>query len=144
VERPIIVITGRGRPHELLFLAYPLVTGAAFLLGAPRPSSMGDELGAVWGYVWAVGLLLSGVVGLVGCFWRRDLIRGLLLERAGMLFGAAAALGYATQVYNVNGGRSLFGAGFCVAWAVANMVRAVQISNDLRSLRRATHVQSEQ
>ncbi len=133
-ERPIIVVTGSRRPHELLLLAFSLIAGLAFLLGAPRPASMGDSMGDWFTTLWAFGLLFTGLIGLVGSFWRGSVARGLLLERSAMLLGAGAAMGYAIQVYSTNGGRSLFAAGFCFFWALANVARAVQISNDLRSM----------
>ena len=113
-------------------LWFSLVAGAVFILGAPVPPSMGDTgLVAIWAWL----LLLSGVVGLTGCYSRGNLKRALGLERGGMLLGAGAVIGYAVQVYTINGGRALFSAGFCAGWAIANVVRALQISNDLRKLK---------
>lgn len=132
LPRPILIITGRDRPHLLMTLWFSLLSGAVFVLGAPVPPSMGGSgLVAVWAWL----LLLSGLVGLVGCYTRRNLKRALGLERAGMLIGAGAVIGYAVQVYTVNGNRALFSAGFCAGWVIANVVRALQISNDLRKLR---------
>lgn len=132
LPRPILIITGRNRPHLLMTLWFSLVSGLIFVMGAPVPPSMGDsDLVGVWAWL----LLLSGLVGLVGCYTRRNLKRGLGLERAGMLIGAGAVIGYAVQVYALNGQRALFSAGFCAGWAIANVVRVLQISNDLRKLR---------
>lgn len=132
---PIIIIAGRRRPHELLLLLFSMVAGASMLLGAPRPNSMREEMDTTLVTLWAIGLFLGGLIGLWGCYTRRNLARGLLLERAGELISGAAAFGYAMQVVSVNGGKAGFAAGFCIAWAVANVVRSLQISNDLRSLR---------
>lgn len=137
-SRPIVIIGGRRRPHELLLLLFSLFAGAAFLLGAPRPNSMGDSVGEPLVTLWAVGLFVAGAVGLWGCYTRNNVTRGLLLERAGMLLSAGAVLGYAAQVLSINGERAGFAGGFCIAWAVANVVRSLQISNDLRSLRGVT------
>lgn len=132
LPRPILIITGRDRPHLLMTLWFSLVSGAVFVLGAPVPPSMGDSALVV---IWAWLLLVSGVVGLTGCYTRRNIKRALGLERAGMLVGAGAVIGYAVQVYAVNGQRALFSAGFCAGWAIANVVRTLQISHDLRKLR---------
>lgn len=131
----IVIIGGRRRPHELMLLLFSLVAGAAMLLGAPRPNSMTEEMNTTLVTLWAVGLFLGGLIGIWGCYTRNNLARGLLLERAGELISAGAAFGYAMQVVSINGGRAGFAAGFCIAWAVANVVRSLQISNDLRSLR---------
>ncbi len=134
LPRPILIITGRNRPHLLMTLWFSLVSGLVFVLGAPIPPSMGSsDLVAVWAWL----LLLSGAIGLTGCYTRHNLKRGLGLERAGMLAGAGAVIGYAIQVYMINGNRALFSAGFCAGWAIANVVRALQISNDLRKVRGA-------
>lgn len=134
--RPIIIITGKQRHHEQLLLAFSVVAGVAFLLGAPR-SAVTQQLDEALVNVWAAGLAVSGVVGLAGCFWRNNLGRGLLLERSGMLIGAAAVFGFAVQVYAVAGGRGLFTSGFYLAWALANVARSLQISKDLRDTRGA-------
>lgn len=131
LPHPILIVTGRERPHLLMTLWFSLVSGAVFLLGAPRPPSMGDTWLVT---MWAVLLVTSGSVGLLGCYTRRNIRRALGLERAGMLIGAGAVIGYAVQVYATNGHRALFSAGFCAGWAIANVVRALQISNDLRKL----------
>ena len=132
LPRSVLVITGRHRPHLLMTLWFSLISGAVFLLGAPRPPSMGDTWLVT---MWAALLVTSGVVGLWGCYTRHNIMRALGLERAGMLVGAGAVIGYAVQVYTINGHRALFSAGFCAGWAIANVVRALQISNDLRKLR---------
>lgn len=134
--RPIIIISGKHRHHELLLLAFSVLAGVAFLLGAPR-SAVTQQLDETLVNVWAVGLTVSGVVGLLGCFWRNNLERSLLLERSGLLIGAGAVLGFAMQVYSVAGGRGLFTAGFYLAWALANVARSLQIGKDLRDMRGA-------
>ena len=134
---PIIILTGKRRPHELMLLGFSILSGVAFLLGAPRPASMGSEMGGTWVDLWAASLAISGAVGLLGCYWKDNLRQGLLLERSGMLIGAAAVFGYAMQVYSYNGTKALFAGGFCLAWAFSNVARSLQIGKDLDSLRGA-------
>lgn len=131
----IVIIGGRRRPHELMLLLFSMVAGAFMLLGAPRPNSMSEKMDSRLVTLWAVGLFAGGLIGIWGCYTRNNLKRGLLLERAGEMISAGAAFGYAMQVWSVNGDKAAFAAGFCIAWAVANVVRSLQISNDLRSLR---------
>lgn len=129
--RPVIVVTGKRRPHEVLLFAYSIGAGIALPLRDSLPPSMQG-----WNIPWAVALVLSGVIGLVGCYWRRSLWTGLSLERAGLLFNAACTFCYAVSVFTSYGRSGAFSAGFVTAWAVANVVRSLQIGNDLRSLGR--------
>lgn len=134
-QRPVIVVTGKRRPHELMLLAFSLVVGLLYLTGAlDQPASVSSK--ATWVNAWAAGLALSGAVGLIGCYWQGDLVRSLTLEQAGMLFGAAAALTYTSAAFSYAGTNALFPSGFCLAWAVANVARAVQIGKDLRTARK--------
>jgi hypothetical protein len=135
VERPVVIIVGRHRPHNILLLLYSLTVGLAYLLGLPQPRSVTDNLTAPYLTLWSMGLVLSGGAGLIGSFWRGQVDVGLMLERSAMLTGAASVFGYAWTV-SQTGTSSSFVVGFCLAWGAANLVRAAQISKDLRSLGR--------
>lgn len=132
--RPVLVVAGRHRPHELLFLGLSLVFGLAYTLGSPPPQSVASQMPPWLVHVWAVGLLLSGVVGLVGTLAPIGYGRGLSLELGAMLVGAAALVVTTAAIFNYAGARGLFSVGFCVAWALANVVRAVQIVRDMREV----------
>jgi len=128
VSRPLVVVSGRHRPHELLLLAVSVVTGAAYTIGAPPPTSIA-ALMPTWAlHVWSAGLLLSGVLGLLGALTRRGW--SLALEQAGMLIGAGALVWYVGAVVPF-GWRGLFAGLVSLAWASANVARAVQIQRDL-------------
>lgn len=130
--RPLVVVSGRHRPHEILLLAVSVVTGVAYTIGAPPPTSI-TALMPGWAlHVWSAGLVISGVVGLVGTISRR--VWALQLEQAAMLIGAGALIWYTAAVIPF-GWRSLFAGLISVAWAAANLARAEQIRRDLRSAR---------
>lgn len=135
MSRPLIVLTGRHRPHELALLAVSAVLGAAFLLAAPPPTSVASQMPHPYVVAWATGLMVSGVVGLVGCLARLPSRRGLLLELGGMLIGAGALLTVLVEVFAFAGWRGLFSGGFVAAWIAANLMRVWQIRQDLRQLR---------
>jgi hypothetical protein len=124
--RPIIVVSGRHRPHEILLLAVSLVTGLAYTVGAPPPSSIAALLPGWAVLVWAVGLVISGALGLVALAARAPQV-----EQAAMLLGAAALVWYAAAAGQL-GWRGAFAGVVCAAWAGANVARALQIRADLR------------
>lgn len=134
----VVVVRSRHSPHKLALLGLALLTGVAYLLGAPPPQSLAAQMPTWLVHAWAVGLLLHGAAGFAGVFApRRHLDRGLGVEVGAMLFGAAALLVVAAASFKYAGGAALLGGGLAAAWAVANVWRAAQIRRDLRQLRRA-------
>lgn len=121
---PLVVISGRHRPHEILLLAVQVITGVAYSIGAPPPTSMAALMPAWALLVWAVGLAVSGVLGLAGVVWSPR------VEAAAMLIGAAALIWYAGALVPF-GWRALLAGAISIAWAAANLWRALQIRNDL-------------
>lgn len=123
--RPLVVVSGRHRPHEILLLVVQVITGVAYSIGAPPPQSVAALLPGWALLVWSVGLAVSGVVGLAGVIWSPR------VEAAGMLLGAAALIWYAAALAPF-GWRALLAGAISVAWAGANLWRALQIRQDLR------------
>jgi hypothetical protein len=128
MSRPVVVISGRHRPHQLFLMAVSLVLGTAYTLGAPPPQSLAALLPGWALLTWSVGMLVAGAVGLWGAW------RSLRLEQAGLLLGAAALAWYVAAVAQF-GWRALLPTAICVAWAGANVWRAGQIQKDLRGHR---------
>lgn len=129
MTRPLVVVSGRHRPHEILLLAVSLVTGVAYTIGAPPPASVSALLPAWALHIWSAGLVASGVIGLAGTLSRRWW--SLQVEQAGMLIGAASLIWYTAAVVPF-GWKALLAGLISVAWALANVARAVQIRRDLR------------
>lgn len=132
MTRPLVIVSGRHRPHEILLLAVSLVTGLAYTIGAPPPASVSSLLPGWALHVWSAGLLLSGVIGLTSvasrAYW------ALKIEASAMLIGAAALVWYSAAIATF-GWRGLFAGAITGAWAAANLVRALQIRRDLRLIR---------
>lgn len=127
-----LVRTGRHQPHEVLLLVFSILGGLAFLLGADAPSTLERALPAAVVTTWRWSLLVSGTLGLVGCYWRGYVVTGLLIERGAMLMAAATGLLYIVALFSV-AGLAAVGAGiYTTAYAVACIIRAGQISRDLR------------
>lgn len=132
MSRPVLVISGRHRPHEILLLVVSVVTGAAYTVGAPPPTSVAALLPGWALHVWSLGLAVSGAVGLLGVLTRRGW--SLQFEQAAMLIGAGALVWYAAAVVPF-GWRALLAGAISLAWALANLVRALQIYRDLKGPR---------
>lgn len=129
VRPTVVVLSGRRRPHEVLLLGVGVFSGTALAFGAPPPNSIVALLPHWAVMVWAVGLAIHGVIGLVGIFWRSS--RSLALEQAAMLIGIGALLWYIVAVAQV-GPRGLFAGLIPLGWAVANLIRALEIRHELR------------
>lgn len=131
-----IVVTGRHRPHEVVFLAFSALAGAAFVAGVKPPSSL-EVLVPVWIlWTWFLLLLASGVIGLVS-FTRRDPYQALVLERAAMVGHIAAPAVYGLALLATGAATALFAGAFFAAWAGASAWRLVQVNQGIRALRQA-------
>lgn len=133
-SRPVVIVMGSARPHEVLLLAYSAFAGPTYLFGAPKPGSLEAYMPHWEVLLWATFLGVSGITGLFGCFWRRSREVGMAVELGAMLLGAAATSIYAVAVFTVGGWRTLLAGGVITAWTCANLVRAAQIRRDLRAI----------
>lgn len=130
-----LVLLGGQRPHELLLLVLSVITGVTNLI-APPPGSPMTALPDPMRISWAFGMILSGLAGLLGCLWRWNAERGLLIEQGAMLLGAGMLLIlWAAITALIDWRRGLLSAGTILFWMVANLWRAAQIRADLRRLR---------
>lgn len=130
----IVLASGRRHPHQMFVLALSLLLGVAYLVRVPAPQSLA-AVAPKWVVVlWSVGLVLSGAVGLLGCLWLGQVEVGLGLERGALLLSTAALVLIGSASVAANGSRALFGVGVITAWALANVARCVQITNNLRQI----------
>lgn len=131
-----IVVTGRHRPHEVLFLAFSALVGAAFIVGAKPPGTL-ERLLPDWVlWTWYLLLLASGLIGLVS-FAQGDPYRALVLERAAMFGQTAAPILYGIGLASTGQAAALFGAAFVLTWSAASAWRGWQINQGMRALRQA-------
>lgn len=131
----LVVLSGPLRPHELVFQALAVLTGATYLLGAPPPNSVAALMPEWAVRIWAAGLLASGLLTVVSIAVRRWPDLALRVEQAAMLFGAAALVWVAYAVFAfAPSTRAVLSGGICLAWATANVIRAVQCRRDLRRI----------
>lgn len=131
-----IVVTGRHRPHEVLFLALSALSGCAFVAGVKPPTTL-ERLVPAWVlWTWYLLLLSSGVIGLASLVLA-DTYRALVLEQAAMTGQAAAPLLYGLALVASQNTAAAFAVAFCLTWAGASVWRGRQVRNELRALRQA-------
>lgn len=134
---PVVVIAGRYRPHELCLLALSVYIGVLDLVAPPKGSPV-TLLPAVVQYPALAALVVSGVAGLAGCFWRWNPERGLRVEQGALLLGTGALSILYAAIFSVVGWRiGLTSAPTTAAWMAANLWRAGQIHAELRRLRKS-------
>lgn len=132
--RSVVVATGRRHPHEVFLLVFSVAGGLAFLLGAGPPSSLEELLPRFVLYAWYWALLLGGVLGLLGCYWRHNVELGLALERGGMMLATAAGLLYVAAILSLAWPQGVGAAIYIGSYAVACLVRTLQITRDLHRI----------
>jgi protein-S-isoprenylcysteine O-methyltransferase Ste14 len=134
-SRPVVIVTGRRRPHQIVFLVLAFMLGLAYTLGAPPPQSTAALMPSPIVHTWALGLLAHGAIGLLGVFLPVKRERGLWLELGSMFVGAGALFFVTILVFAYAGWSALFGGTLSLAWGAANLVRAWQIQRDLLTLK---------
>lgn len=126
-------------PYELTFMILSVLAGLGYLTTVPAPSSVAALMPGEVVAAWAWTLLLTGILGLVGCLWRGQLLVSLGLERSALLgqTGALLIIAGATLTAWATGQTAVFpllGLGFMAAWMAANIWRLMQIRAGLRML----------
>jgi hypothetical protein len=130
------VITGRGRPHEVVFLVFSALIGAAFVAGVKPPGTI-EQLMPGWIlWSWYLLLLASGLVGVTALLLRCP-YRALVLERAAMVGQVAAPALYGVALVSYGQAVAVFAGGFCAAWTGASAWRLWQITRELRAVQQA-------
>jgi hypothetical protein len=132
----VLVARRQHSPHQELLLLGSLITGIAYTVGVPPPESIAALLPSWQVHVWAAAMLLSGLAGLMGCYWQRDFVTARKLESGAMELGAGAMIVYSGCLFVYAGERAM-GAGVVFGlWAAANMWRSFQIHQELKEMTR--------
>lgn len=137
MDQPPIVVTSGKTPFEVTILSATAAAGIALTLAGTRPRSVSEAMPTTVQVTWQAALVLTGVAGLVGVYWRGEVATGLGVE-----LGALVGLGTATCMYTIaliaiSGVQAIAAASFVSAIGVASWLRAAEIVRDLRRLARA-------
>ncbi|MEU1240029.1 hypothetical protein ABZ388_06690 [Micromonospora parva] len=133
---PTIVVTGRHRPHEVMFLILSTTVGVAFVAGVKPPTTV-EQLFAPWLlWIWYLLLLGSGVIGLVSIALPNT-YRALVLELAAMYGQIAAPLLYGLALIASGVSAAGFAVAFFLGWSGASAWRGWQVWRAMRALQQA-------
>lgn len=124
----------RGKhPHEVaLLFATAAIGGFGIFAFGRSATSAARELAQPYGQLLYAGMAFSSVVALVGIFWPG--ITGALVERSGLIGVALLCLGQGAAAVYVHGFRALAFSLILAAFAIASMVRFVQIRREIREI----------
>ena len=121
-------------PHEVAIALYSVMVG---IVGLAIPSGISRSIQTIfpdgWAYVFFGLLVAAGAITLIGIFNSR--IEGALMERTGLIVLTWLLIAYAIAVLSTGGQLGFVAVMFPVAYAVANVVRSVQISRDIEAWR---------
>jgi hypothetical protein len=128
---------------ELLIAWLCLGTGLPMALGAPAPMSLQRALPHWLINCWGGTLFLGGLLIVVGIGLRHRhpstarLATGLRVEVAGLMPLAAGSAVFGIVIAAAGGWRGMFAAGTYVMFAVACLLRSVEVRDAERGLRSA-------
>jgi hypothetical protein len=128
VRRGDVLVPLDRNPLETWLLGLCVLSGAQSF--AVRP----DHLPVWAAWAWYGLLVLGGIAGLVGAYWR-DAITGVLIVRAAMIPVGTGAYLWAAALY-WTGGTGVIGAAVIASFGLAAHWRAVQITRHTRSERK--------
>lgn len=134
---PLLVRTGKG-PFEVLVMFGGVLSGAIGLIYPNRASAAILELLGSNAWIWHLTFALACLVSLYGVY-TSQYPEGLYIERAGMVWVATLLFAYGIGVFFVEslGEVRNTSALIVIFVGIAALVRAYQITNDLRKLTNA-------
>lgn len=92
----VVIITPQNRsPWQLYLLFLISISGSALMLGISQ-NSVTDSMGHPYTNIWGFFLTIGGLLSLLGIYWPKDPVTGMLVERTGLV-----ALGGASFIWSV-------------------------------------------
>lgn len=123
-------------PFEIFMLAASAMYGVGGLVvRQARPGSVQETLGHGGTTIWSVCLLVGSLLALMGIAWPRQ-ATGLFLEQFGCFTVGAATFYYGAIVLYTNGPSATFTASVMIAFALACIVRCLQIRRFVKRVQR--------
>lgn len=135
-EKPVLILSARGRPIEVTVLVACLFTGILGLIGQQsRTSTNLDIVLGGFGWIWYVGMIVGGVLSLASIFFKFP--NNLLWERIGLMLLTTFFFGFSFIAITFSGFLGLRSTLFLLFFGVGFLFRVRQITRDLRLLEKA-------
>lgn len=128
-------LPARRHPDQVLVAGMLAVAGLSILFGGPIPGSVSATLPRILVYTWSGSLVLGGVLIVVAALVRSSEI-GLYLELVAHPPMAVTMIVYAASAFLVGGRMATVAAAILTAFALARLVRTVQVAQTLIELRK--------
>lgn len=94
---PMVVILSRtGRSPFQLYLVGLVLVGGLGIVTNTSNNAITQAMGEPYATIWGLFLTLGGILILLGIYWPKDAITGLIIERAGLV-----ALGGASLIWSI-------------------------------------------
>lgn len=143
--RVIVVVSGR-HPWEIAGLCIFAIIGLALVTGAaPPPASVDALLPPTFVMFWEAQLAVGAVTALIAVSLPQRHIRQLelsqVIERTAMMWFGVATLVFPAVLAATGQRPALTAIGYATAYGLGALVRAWQISRDMRKLRRVLRKQ---
>jgi hypothetical protein len=135
--RRLLEIRSGRHPFQVLVVSACPLAAVAVLATGRFPPSLVAALPHPFADLWLALLATSGVITLLGTYWRGDLDNGLLIEGGGMTMLAAMLNIYVAALFVVSGSAAVAAGAFLGALGAAGWWRAWQIGVDVRKVWRA-------
>lgn len=136
MSEPIGHRPARRHPYQVLVAVACCLSGAGILLGGPPPSSVASLVPAALVYLWAVSMVVAGILVLAAAVIR-SAVTALYLEIAGELPLSLSALTFGIAAIVFAGSKGFSGSAILIGFGIAAGVRWFQVSRTLRQTREA-------
>lgn len=95
---PVFIFARNNRsPFQLYLLGLITISGLAILTGI-SDNSITESMGSPYNAIWGTFLTVGGFLCLLGIYWPRNPITGMLIERSGVVALGGASLIWSTLV----------------------------------------------
>lgn len=128
---PLTAVPPSRHPFQVWILFACVLAGAGNLVDSQ--SVINELLPPIIVTIWAICLMASGLLGLIGAFLK-DRILGLLLERAGLSTLALASIAYGTGIVFIVGAQAAVSGPLTMSVGIASAWRVIHVNRELKIL----------
>lgn len=127
-------------PHEVFLLVVCFPYGIGGLISGSESRALETTFPQWAKYLWFVGLIMGSIVGVYGIY--RNDITGLLIERMALReLTLLSALYIGVAIFSAPSTVSTaLGISILLGFVISNIVRSIQIRNDLKNLPKSIEV----